>query len=100
MTFAAGGHSPHRRKLNVNRPERRRSDGGTDAALASAAVHNRSMERRFVQVDVFGESPYLGNPVAVVLDANGIDDAAMASIARQADKREFLTARIRGKCSV
>lgn len=56
--------------------------GGTDAAPASAAVHNRSMARRFVQVDVFGESPYLGNPVAVVLDANGIEDASMASIAR------------------
>ena len=45
-------------------------------------VHNRRMKRRFVQVDVFGESPYLGNPVAVVLDANGIDDEAMATIAR------------------
>lgn len=45
-------------------------------------IHNRSMTRRFVQVDVFGEAPYLGNPVAVVLDANGIDDESMASIAR------------------
>jgi PhzF family phenazine biosynthesis protein len=40
------------------------------------------MQRRFVQVDVFGEAPYLGNPVAVVLDADGLDDAAMAAIAR------------------
>jgi PhzF family phenazine biosynthesis protein len=40
------------------------------------------MTRRFIQVDVFGDSPYLGNPVAVVLDADGIDDAAMATIAR------------------
>jgi PhzF family phenazine biosynthesis protein len=40
------------------------------------------MTRRFVQVDVFGESPYLGNPLAVVLDADGIDDEAMARIAR------------------
>jgi PhzF family phenazine biosynthesis protein len=40
------------------------------------------MTRRFVQVDVFGESPYLGNPLAVVLEANGIDDDAMATIAR------------------
>jgi PhzF family phenazine biosynthesis protein len=40
------------------------------------------MTRRFTQVDVFGESPYLGNPVAVVLDADGIDDEAMATIAR------------------
>ncbi len=31
---------------------------------------------------MFGESPFLGNPLAVVLDADGIDDAAMATIAR------------------
>jgi PhzF family phenazine biosynthesis protein len=40
------------------------------------------MTRRFVQVDVFGESTFLGNPVAVVLDADGVDDEAMAMIAR------------------
>ena len=33
--------------------------------------------RRFKQVDVFTAVPYLGNPVAVVLDAPGIDDATM-----------------------
>ena len=32
---------------------------------------------RFKQVDVFTSVPYLGNPVAVVLDAAGIDDATM-----------------------
>jgi PhzF family phenazine biosynthesis protein len=36
----------------------------------------------FAQVDVFGETPYLGNPVAVVLDADGLADADMAMIAR------------------
>lgn len=40
------------------------------------------MTHRFVQVDVFGESPFLGNPLAVVLDADGLDDATMATIAR------------------
>src|SRR6476469_5387580 len=40
------------------------------------------MKRRLIQVDVFGESPFLGNPLAVVLDADGIDDAAMATISR------------------
>ena len=39
------------------------------------------MTRRFVQVDVFGKSPFLGNPLAVVLDAEGIDDDTMATIA-------------------
>lgn len=38
--------------------------------------------RRFRQVDVFGADPLLGNPVAVVLDAQGLSDAEMASIAR------------------
>jgi len=58
------------------------ADFETQAAAARAAVHNRDMRRRFVQVDVFGESPFLGNPLAVVLDADGIDDEAMAATAR------------------
>ncbi len=36
-----------------------------------------SMNRRFSQVDVFGEDPCTGNPVAVVLDAEGLDEEAM-----------------------
>jgi len=35
-------------------------------------------ERRFGQVDVFGSEPLRGNPVAVVLDAEGLDSEAMA----------------------
>lgn len=38
--------------------------------------------RAFAQVDVFTAVPYLGNPVAVVLDAGGIDDPEMARFAR------------------
>lgn len=38
--------------------------------------------RPFKQVDVFTGTPYAGNPVAVVLDAEGIDDDAMAQFAR------------------
>lgn len=38
--------------------------------------------RRFAQVDVFASRPARGNPVAVVLDAEGLDDAAMARFAR------------------
>ncbi|WP_062317813.1 PhzF family phenazine biosynthesis protein [Demequina maris] len=36
----------------------------------------------FRQVDVFGSGPFTGNPVAVVLDADGLTDADMARIAR------------------
>jgi PhzF family phenazine biosynthesis protein len=38
-------------------------------------------ERRFKQVDVFTATPLFGNPVAVVLDAEGIDDATMQRLA-------------------
>ncbi|MFI6475155.1 PhzF family phenazine biosynthesis protein [Streptomyces sp. NPDC050516] len=38
--------------------------------------------RSFSQVDVFTDVPYLGNPVAVVLDGDGIADREMARIAR------------------
>jgi len=38
--------------------------------------------RRFSQVDVFSTEPLLGNPVAVVHDADGISDEEMARFAR------------------
>jgi len=37
--------------------------------------------RRFQQVDVFTSTPYLGNPVAVVLDADGLSTEEMAAVA-------------------
>ncbi|MEO5832246.1 MAG: PhzF family phenazine biosynthesis protein [Nakamurella sp.] len=37
--------------------------------------------RAFAQVDVFTSTPYLGNPVAVVLDGDGLDAAAMQRFA-------------------
>lgn len=40
------------------------------------------MLRPFVQVDVFTAVPMAGNPLAVVLDAGGLDDAAMQRFAR------------------
>jgi PhzF family phenazine biosynthesis protein len=38
--------------------------------------------RRFLQLDVFSPRAGAGNPLAVVLDAEGLDDAAMQAIAR------------------
>ena len=38
--------------------------------------------RAFKQVDVFTATPYLGNPLAVVLDGSGLSDARMLSFAR------------------
>ena len=40
------------------------------------------MTRRFAQVDVFTTEPGLGNPLAVVLDAEGLTTDAMARFAR------------------
>ncbi len=39
------------------------------------------MPRAFAQVDVFTSTAYFGNPVAVVLDADGVDTAAMQRFA-------------------
>ena len=39
-------------------------------------------QRPFKQIDVFTAMPYFGNPLAVVLDGNGLDDAAMQRFAR------------------
>ncbi|MGH8011645.1 MAG: PhzF family phenazine biosynthesis protein, partial [Candidatus Binataceae bacterium] len=38
--------------------------------------------RRFRQIDVFTSAPYLGNPLAVVIDGDGLDDAQMAAFTR------------------
>ena len=40
------------------------------------------MTHRFRQVDVFTSVPFLGNPVAVVLGADGLDDDALQTFAR------------------
>lgn len=39
------------------------------------------MSRKFKVVDAFSAKPFLGNPVAVVLDAGGLSDAEMQAIA-------------------
>jgi PhzF family phenazine biosynthesis protein len=39
------------------------------------------VRRAFCQVDVFGEMPFRGNPVAVVLNGDGLDAAAMQQFA-------------------
>ncbi len=41
------------------------------------------MSRRYVVLDVFTDRPLVGNPLAVVLDCEGLSDAAMQAIARE-----------------
>ena len=41
------------------------------------------MRRRFATLDVFTTRRFAGNPLAIVLDAEGLDDAAMQAVARE-----------------
>ncbi len=41
------------------------------------------MRRNYHTLDVFTDTPFAGNPLAVVLDAGGLDDARMQQIARE-----------------
>lgn len=50
--------------------------------VAACGCDARGVRRRFVEVDVFGSRPLLGNPVAVVLDGSGLDDEEMQRLAR------------------
>ena len=45
--------------------------------------------RPFAQVDVFSAHPYRGNPVAVVLDGEGLDDDRMLEIAKWTNLSEM-----------
>jgi PhzF family phenazine biosynthesis protein len=47
-----------------------------------AAFYTRHVPRQFRQVDVFTDTPYLGNPVAVVLAADGLSGEQMQRFAR------------------
>ena len=48
-------------------------------AIATGKLH--AMPRAFKQVDVFTSEPYRGNPVAVVLDAEGLSTEQMQRFA-------------------
>jgi trans-2,3-dihydro-3-hydroxyanthranilate isomerase len=49
--------------------------------------------RRFATLDVFTDEPYAGNPLAVVLDSEGLDGAAMQRIAREFNLSETVFVR-------
>ena len=58
-------------------------------------------EFRFLQVDVFTETVFGGNPLAVVLGADGLDGGVMQKIAREMNCSEttFLLKPTRGDCA-
>jgi PhzF family phenazine biosynthesis protein len=55
-----------------------------DAIVCTVARPETAMprSRRFIQLDVFSNKPLLGNPLAVVVDSDGLDDATMQAFAR------------------
>jgi PhzF family phenazine biosynthesis protein len=50
--------------------------------IRQSTCDTTGMRRPFCQVDVFSTRPYFGNPVAVVLDAEGLTDDEMQTFAR------------------
>jgi PhzF family phenazine biosynthesis protein len=64
-----------------------------------AAFYTRRVPRQFRQVDVFTDTPYFGNPVAVVLGADGLSGEQMQRFARWTNLSEttfVLAPRARG----
>src|ERR1041385_4126815 len=53
------------------------------ACLQPKKYEELVMRRRFVTLDVFTTKRYAGNPLAVVLDPDGLDTAAMQAVARE-----------------
>jgi len=51
------------------------------------------IRRRYVVLDVFTDRAFAGNPLAVVLDAEGLDEAAMQTIAREFNLSETVFVR-------
>ncbi|MGD0763758.1 MAG: PhzF family phenazine biosynthesis protein [Roseiarcus sp.] len=51
------------------------------------------MRRQFYTLDVFTDTPLAGNPLAVVLDAEGLDDKRMQRIAREFNLSETVFVR-------
>ena len=51
------------------------------------------MKRRFVTLDVFTDTPLAGNPLAVVLDGEGLDTPRMQALAREFNLSETVFVR-------
>jgi trans-2,3-dihydro-3-hydroxyanthranilate isomerase len=49
----------------------------------TTSIEESQVARRFTTLDVFTARRFAGNPLAVVLDADGLDTAAMQAIARE-----------------
>src|SRR5204863_3393502 len=61
----------------------RRTNSSTRAGYFRPKLFEDIMRRRFVTLDVFTDRRFAGNPLAVVLEPEGLDNAAMQAIARE-----------------
>ncbi|MBK0332337.1 PhzF family phenazine biosynthesis protein [Brachybacterium sp. MASK1Z-5] len=59
----------------------RAADAAASASAPSTETRRTPSTRRFRQVDVFGADAFAGNPLAVVVDADGLSDEQMQRIA-------------------
>src|SRR5688572_6397958 len=73
---------PAKRPRVARTPSRRTTKAPLLTPLQLRITRGICMQQAFVQLDVFAAKPGDGNPLAVVLDAEGLDEAAMQAIAR------------------
>ena len=66
----------------MTRAARRAAPKPARTPVGGRSTYPSSGGRMFTQVDVFTDTPLLGNPLAVVHDAQGLTDAQMAAFAR------------------
>src|SRR5260364_35858 len=55
----------------------------TPSVADDRSTRTRKMQRRYITVDVFTDRAFGGNPLAVVLDAEGLSTAQMQAIATE-----------------
>src|SRR6185295_15220479 len=69
--------------------------------LETSRLMEVSVDLRFVQVDVFTETVFGGNPLAVVFGAGGVDEGVMQAVAREMNCSEttFLLPPTRPDCA-
>jgi PhzF family phenazine biosynthesis protein len=50
--------------------------------MQSVHTDHQNPQRTYLEIDVFGARPFSGNPVGVVMNADGLTDAQMSQFAR------------------
>lgn len=91
-----GGMMEARRPPGERRGRRECLDpftGGRQKAASLPSGNPPIMQRRYAVLDVFTDTPLAGNPLAVVLDADDLDDQRMQAIAAEFNLSETVFVR-------